>query len=412
MSLSAVTVRSLKPTERTTKHYDGQGLFLEIPPSGSKRWRFRYTYGGKQRLISLGLYPAVALSEARRARDDARTLLTRGIDPSAERQARKASTTDSANSLEAVAREWLAEVHSQQVVESHADRNRRRLEMYIFPKLGAHPIDAIEPPALLAILRDVEKTGGRETARRIRTLCSQIWRYAIATMRATRDVAADLRGALAMPTVRRHQPALLTPESVSALLCAMDTYRGQPATRAALKLSALLFVRPGELRRMEWNSVDPQAGTWSYQPSKRGRPMLTPLPRQAIAILEEMASLSGKDRFIFPSARGRGRPMSENTVNGALHRLGFKDEMTAHGFRAMALTMLVERLGYPQAQVEMQLGHAVKDANGHAYNRMTWFEQRRDMLQAWADYLDVLKKSASNRKGGLPGISDGTEPSA
>lgn len=203
-----------------------------------------------------------------------------------------------------------------------------------------------------------------------------------------------------MPTVSRHQPALLAPDSVSMLLRAMDTYRGHPETRAALKLSALLFVRPGELRRMEWNSVDLQAGTWSYQPSKRGRPLLTPLPQQAIAILEDMATLSGKDRFIFPSARGRGRPMSENTVNGALHRLGFKDEMTAHGFRAMALTMLVERLGYPQTHVEMQLGHAVKDANGHAYNRMTWFDQRRDMLQVWADYLDVLRKSASNQGSG------------
>ena len=394
MPLNAITVRNLKASAKPTKHYDAAGLYLEVTPKAAKLWRLRYRLGGKQRLLSLGKYPAVSLAEARKARDEANALLAAGVDPSMERKARKAATSEQAGTLEAIAREWLATVHAPSVVPKHYSRNVRRLEKHIFPKLGNRPVAEIEPPILLEVLRAVVDQSGAETAGRIRTMLSQVWRYAIATSRATRDVAADLRDALPRAEVR-HQPAITDPAQVAGLLRAIDGYLGQPTTVAALKLSAMLFVRPGELRTMQWADVDLDAATWNYRPSKDGRPLLTPLPRQAVALLAELEPVTGRQPWVFPSLHGRGRPMSENTVNAALRRMGYADTMTAHGFRAMARTILEEHLGFAPNVIEMQLGHAVRDANGRAYNRTTLLAERRAMLAQWADYLDSLAADSS-----------------
>ena len=258
--------------------------------------------------------------------------------------------------------------------------------------LGRRPVAEVTPTELLEALRRVERVGHLETAHRVRTLCGQVFRYAVATGRADRDIAADLRDALRAPETKHHA-AITEPADFGALLPAMEGYGGQPATRAALWLSALLFVRPGELRKAEWEDFDLDAAEWHFSPSKSGQPFVIPLPKQAVATLREMEILSGKGRYVFPSARGRGRAMSEATVNAALQRMGYipKDVMTAHGFRATARTMLVEHLDFPPEYVEQQLGHAVRDATGRAYNRTTYLKQRREMLQVWADHLDSLR---------------------
>jgi len=400
--LTDAEIRSLKSREKPFKRHDEKGLYIDVPVRGSKRWRFKYEFSGKEKLISLGTYPEVGLKAAREARDAARDRLRNGIDPSAHRQALKRSQARAGdNSFEVVAREWWDEVHKKNAVASHADRNLRRLELYVFPKMGRRVIGEIEPPDVLEVLHTIENAGKSETAHRTKTIISQVCRYAIATGRASRDPTTDLRGLLASPETRHH-PAITEPDELPALLRAIDGYGGYPPTVAALKLSTLIFVRPGELRSLEWSRIDFDENTLDYLASKHSRQtnggkssgpirVLIPLPRQAVDILLEMQSLSGDDRFVFPSARGKGRPMSENTVNAALHRMGYKDQMSAHGFRATARTILEERLHYDPRYIEMQLGHQVRDANGRAYNRTTFLEQRREMLQAWADYVDDLR---------------------
>ncbi|AHE97177.1 tyrosine-type recombinase/integrase [Thioalkalivibrio paradoxus] len=396
MPLTDAEIRALKPGERPFKRYDEHGLFIEVPPFGALRWRFRYKFAGKAKLMSLGTYPAVRLKAARTARDDARDLLRKGIDPSTRRQAEKrAQARAGQRSVEAVAREWFEAVHQKAVVATHSGRNLRRLERYVFPKIGRRAIGEIEPSDVLALLRGIEKAGKLETGHRVKTLLGHVFRYGIATGRAKRDPTADLKGLLASAETRHH-PAVTDPSELPGLLRAIDGYTGYPPTVAALKLSALLFVRPGEMRTMEWASLRLDAAEWNYRPSKGGIPLLVPLPTQAVEILRELQPLTGLGTYVFPSARGRGRPMSENTVNAALHRMGYKDQMSAHGFRAMARTILVERLGWDERYVEMQLGHAVRDANGRAYNRVTFLDQRREMLQSWADYLDGLRDPAAN----------------
>ncbi len=395
--LSAVAVKAATFQGRGAKLFDGGGLYLHVQRSGNY-WRLKYRYHGKEKLLALGVYPEVGLQDARRGRDEARELLSQGVDPSAHRRARRtASARASADTMEALAREWWESVHRHRVVSSHADRNLRRLEMHVFPMLGRRPIAEISSWELLEALRRVQQIGHVETAHRVCTLCGQVFRYAVATGRAERDISADLRGAL-LPAETEHHPAILEPAEIAALLRAIDAYGGQPATRGALRLAPLLFVQPGELRRAEWDDFDLDAAAgaeWQYTPSKGGNPLVVPLPRQVVTILREMESLSGRGRYVFPSVRGKGRPMSENTVNAALHRLGYKDVMTGHGFRAMARTVLVERLNYPAEYVEQQLAHAVRDPLGRAYNRTTYLEQRREMLQAWADYLEGLQQDGA-----------------
>ena len=388
--LSAVEVEAARYEGKPRKLFDGGGMFLHVTDKG-KYWRLKYRIDGKEKLVSLGVFPDVGLKRARRKREDARRAVAAGIDPSAQRKAEKAAGRKmAADTFEAVAREWWAKVHRGRVVPAHASRNLRRLERHIFPDLGRLPVRKMTASQLLTALRRIEQTGRVETAHRVRTLCGQVLRYAVATERADRDVAADLRDAL-QATRTRHLPALVDPEALGGLLRAIEAYGGEAATVAALKLAPLLFARPGELRKMRWEDVNLDAGTWDYQPGKGGDPMVTPLPLQAVAILKEMHERTGPEGYVFPSNRGRGRPLSENTLNAALRYMGHGGEMTAHGFRAAARTILVERLAVPAEWVEMQLGHAVKDANGRAYNRTTFLEQRREMLQTWADYLGRLQ---------------------
>ena len=385
-------VSKAKPQPKPYKLADGGGLFLLVDPNGGRYWRLAYRYAGKQKAIGLGVYPAVTLADARAKRDAAKALLANGTDPSAARQASKReAVTDAANTFEAVARAWHDRIHSTAVVESHAGRNLRRLELYLFPVIGKRPIGEITPGELLAALQRIENRGTIETARRVRTLAGQIFRYAIRSGRAARDVAADLKDALQTPTVTHHA-AITDPEKIGPLLRAIDGYTGQGlVVTAALRLAPLLFVRPGELRTAEWADFRLDAAEWDYKPSKGGLPMTFPLSTQAVAILRDLHTYTGSGRYLFPNTRGKGRPISDMTLNAALDRMGYRGEMRAHGFRAMARTVLAERLGFPLEVIEMQLAHAVKDANGRAYNRTTYLEQRRAMMQSWADYLDGLK---------------------
>ncbi|WP_445005480.1 tyrosine-type recombinase/integrase [Halomonas mongoliensis] len=394
--LSATAVRNAKPREKPYKLSDGGGMYLEVTPKGGTYWRLKYRHNGKEKRLALGVYPETSLAQAREQRDEARRQLAQGIDPSAARQAEKrASKIAAANTFAAVAEEWLVDVHHKKVVADHYRHDRRRLELHLLPALGRRPLAEITAGELLDALRKIERQGKLETAKRVRTLASLIFRYAIATERADRDPAADLKGALRSPQVKHHA-AITEPEEIAKLMRAIYAYGGEPVTLAALKLSAFVFVRPGELRQAEWQAMDLEAGTWSFTPSKNAAPLIVPLPSQAVEILTELHDLTGRGRYVFPGARSRERPMSENAITAALAGMGYKGRMTAHGFRAMARTVLEERLGYPPAIIEQQLAHTVKDANGRAYNRTAHLEQRKEMLQSWADYLDALRDGSDN----------------
>ncbi|RTL30693.1 MAG: DUF4102 domain-containing protein [Burkholderiales bacterium] len=403
-TLDAKTVQNAKSGEKPQKLFDGGGLYLLIQPTGGKLWRLKYRFGGKEKLVSLGTYPEIGLKEARERRDKARQDLAQGIDPSAKRKAEKTSRAAAAtNSFEAVAREWHLTIHTPKVSTAHASRTLVRLEQDVFPWLGALPVPNITPPQLLETMRRIEARGAIETAHRALQACGQVFRYAIATGRAERNPAADIQGAL-KPVLVQHMPAITDPKRVGELLRSIEAYRGLPVTRAALQLAPLVFVRPGELRQAEWAEFDLDGALWRI-PSTRmkrtkaqkavGQPHLVPLPRQAVEVLRELHPLTGHGRYVFPSLRGGARPMSDNAVLSALRRMGYpKDEMTGHGFRAMARTMLAERLGIDEAVIEAQLAHSVKDSLGRAYNRTEFVEQRRAMLQTWADHLDSLRKGA------------------
>ena len=394
--LTAKEVAAARYEGKPRKLFDGGGMFLHVTDKG-KYWRLKYRLNGKEKLVSLGVYPGVGLRDARQKREDARRAVAVGIDPSVQRKAeRAAGKRVAADTFEAVAREWWEGVHRGQVVPKQSSNNLRRLEKYIFPYLGRFPVSKVTASELLVALRRIEHMGRIETAHRVRALCGKVFRYAVATERADRDVATDLKDALQGTGTPKHHPALVDPESLGGLLRAIEAYAGEPATVAALKLAPLLFARPGELRKMRWEDVDLDAGTWDYQPGKGGAPMVTPLPRQAVAILREMYEQTGPEGYVFPSNRGRDRPLSENTLNAALRYMGHGGKMTAHGFRATARTILAERLNVPAEWIEMQLGHAVRDANGRAYNRTQWLDQRCEMLQTWADYLDNLQEGNWN----------------
>lgn len=408
MPLTDTQIKKARAADKPVRLYDERGLYLELRPTAdgntSKWWRLKYRFDGKEKLLSLGTYPEVGLAAARTKRDGAREQVAAGIDPSEARKAQKASrTAEVENSFEAVAREWHAIIHKQKVSEGHAERTLVRLQQDVFPWLGPRPIAEITAPELLGVLRRIEARGVIETAHRAKQACGQVFRYAIATGRASRDPTPDLRDALTPVTVE-HMPAITDPKRVGELLRAILSYKGHPVTRAALQLAPLVFVRPGELRKAEWAEFDLDAADWRI-PSERlkrtkqdkatGAPHLVPLPRQAVAILRELQPLTDYSRYVFPSLRTKERPMSDAAVLAALRRMGFpKDEMTGHGFRAMARTMLAERLNVDEAVIEAQLAHAVKDSLGRAYNRTEFAAQRRTMLQQWADYLDKLRDGA------------------
>lgn len=410
-------IRSIKPGDPRKRLNDGDGLYLRLfVKGGAHGWRLDYTHNGVRKNLSLGTYPDTGLSLARKKADEARRLLSESKDPSDVRKAAKAAAADKrqaqaladaglppADSFEAVAREWLGKVHGAKVSDGHADRTRIRLEQDVFPWLGRRPVGSIKPSEVLACLRRVEDRGAIETAHRVKQACGQVFRYAVATGKygCEQDPSAALREALT-PIQARHHAAITDPKRVGELLRACDDYKGHPTTRAALGLAPLTFQRPGELRHAEWAEIDLDAALWTI-PSERmkrtkqgkatGPAHLVPLSRQAVAILTDLQPLTGAGRFVFPSMRSKDRPMSDAAVLAALRRMGFpKDEMTGHGWRATARTMLDERVGVDVAVIEAQLAHSVGDSLGRAYNRTEHLDQRRTMMQTWADYLDRLRR--------------------
>jgi integrase len=385
-----------KPEEKTYKLNAGDGLFLEVTPSGSKRWRLRYFFASKEKMLSLGLYPAVGLQEAREARDAARKLIAQGRDPSEHRkEEREATKQAAANSFEAIANEWLG----RQTDKADTTQSKGRwLLQFAIDEFGHRPISEVTAPMVLTACRKLENEGKLETARRIKTKCGQVFRYAVATGRAERDPTPDLRGALKTPVVQ-HRAAITEPKAVGQLLRDIDQYGGQFTTLCALKLAPLVFIRPGELRAAKWADIDLDAALWSYTPPKtRNQTQLEhiiPLSTQAVAILRELHQLTGRHSYVFHSW-GKDGYMSEAAVLNALRRMGYgKDEMTGHGFRAMARTILDEVLGYRIELIEQQLAHKVADMHGRAYNRTKHLPERTKMMQAWADYLDKLKAGAA-----------------
>jgi integrase len=393
MSLTDLVIRNAKPREKAYKLGDGRGLYLLVEPNGSKLWRFKYRFVGKVRKLSLGAYPEVPLALARERQLEARRLIGQNVDPlEQKKQDKRAARVASAHSFEAVGREWFLKFSATWAV-SHSSKVLLRLDNNLFPWLGSRPISSLEADEILETLRRVEARGALETAHRCLAYCGQIFRYAIATGRARRNPAADLRGALP-PARGKHLASITNPEGIGELLRAIDGYHGNERTRCALRLAPLTFVRPGELRHAEWSEVDFDAAEWRIpgDKMKMDQPHLIPLSRQAIEILRSLQALTGSGRYLFHCERSKSRPMSDNTVNGALRRLGYTgDEMTGHGFRAMARTVLDEVLGYRVEWIEHQLAHTVKDPNGRAYNRTAFREGRKEMMQGWADYLDRLR---------------------
>ena len=395
MPLTNTTIRNAKPSNKAVRLADGGGLYLEVAPAGGKWWRLKYRFNGKEKRISLGVYPDVGLKEARERRDAARKQLAAGIDPGEARKAQKATRAAlDTDSFEAVAREWFAKF-SPNWVASHSDRILRRLERDIFPWIGATSIANVAAPELLQVLRRIENRGAVETAHRALQNCGQVFRYAVATGRAARDPSADLRGAL--PPVReKHYPSITDPKEIGNLLRAMDGYEGSFITKCALRLAPLVFVRPGELRRAEWLEIDLDGAEWRIPAEKMKLRQIhvVPLSNQAVAVLRELHPLTGTGRYVFPGVRTNSRPMSENTVNAALRRLGYaKNEMTGHGFRSMASTLLNEQ-GWNRDAIERQLAHSERDSVRAAYNYAEHLDVRRQMMQAWADFLDGLETGA------------------
>ena len=384
--LTDTTIRAAKPADKPFKLFDGGGLFLLVTPAGGRLWRLKYRHGGKEKGLAFGAYPVITLKAARERAIDARRLLADGVDP-----AQAKAKTAGAHSFETIAREWHAKF-APTWTAAHGARIITRLELNVFPWIGARPVGEITAPELLAVLRRIEARGRLETAHRAHQNCGTVFRYAVATGRAERDPSGDLRGALP-PATKRHHAAIVEPKAVAELLRAVDSYTGSLVTACALKLAPLVFVRPGELRRAEWAEIDLDAAEWRIPAAKmKMREAHTvPLSRQAVAILRELQPLTGRGQYVFSGARSADRPMSENTVNAALRRLGYdKDTMTGHGFRSLASTILHEQ-GWPSDIIERQLAHAERNKIKAAYNRAQHLPERRRMMQAWADYLDGLR---------------------
>ena len=393
--LSDMKIQKAKSKDKAVTLFDGGGLFLLVTPSGGKLWRFKYRYDGKQKLLAFGSYPEISLFDARRRRDDARRLLANNVDPGAVRKAQKQAKVEETETVEVIAREWHEKFKSKWT-EGHALKIMRSLELDVFPWIGTRPIKDIKAPELLTVLRRVESRGVLEGAHRIRGICNMIFRYAVSTGRAERNPAQDLIGSL--PSAKeKHFAAITEPKKVAELLRAIDGYSGSYVVKLALQLSPLVFVRPGELRHMEWTEVDFDEALWSIpaEKMKMREPHLVPLSQQAIKILEEIRKLTGASKYAFPSGRTFDRPMSNNAILAALRRMGYtKDEMTPHGFRAMARTIIDEVLQVRPDFIEAQLAHRVSDPLGRSYNRTQHLNERRKMMQTWADYLDGLKAGA------------------
>ena len=392
--LSDMKVQKAKSKDKSITLFDGGGLFLMVTPSGGKLWRFKYRFNRKEKKLAFGTYPEISLLDARKRRDEARSQIAHGIDPSVVRKAQKQANTEATETFEIIAREWFQKFLNTWK-ESHSKRIIGRLERDVFPFIGQTPISEIKAPELLAVLRRIEARGTFELAHRIRTICGQVFRYAVATGRAERDPATDLRGALT-PVQTINRAAITDPKKVGELLRAIDVYEGSFVVQCALKLAPLVFVRPGELRHAEWSEIDFENAEWNITATKMKmkEPHLVPLSKQAIEILTKLKELTGSGRYVFPG-RTSERPMSDNAILVALRNMGYaKDEMSGHGFRAMARTILDEVLQVRPDFIEHQLAHAVRDPNGRAYNRTAHLVERKKMMQIWADYLDGLKAGA------------------
>lgn len=394
MTLTDAKIRAAKPGPRTVKLSDGGGLQLWIEPNSAKRWRLAYRFSGSQKTLAIGVYPATGLREAREAREEAKRLLANGQDPAlVKKLAKAAKAMASANTFEAIAGELLEKKRR----EGKADRTMGKVEWLlglVRPALGPRPIAEITAPEVLAVLRGVESRGRHETARRLRATIGQVFRYAVATGRAEGDPTGALKGALTAPTVR-HRAAIIEPKAFGGLLRAIAGYEGAPETKAALELLPLTFVRPGELRAAEWSEFDLDAGVWaiSAEKMKMKRPHRVPLVPRVVAILRELQAITGGGKFLFPSVRSPARCMSENTINAALRRLGFeKDEMTGHGFRSAASSMLNESGLWNADAIERQLAHVDNDSVRRAYARADFWEERVRMMAWWADRCQEMRR--------------------
>jgi integrase len=394
MPLTDTAVRNAKPKDTPYSITDERGLSVQVQPSGGKWWRLRYRFEGKAKMLSLGTYPDVTLSKARERRESARKLLADGIDPGENRKAKKAAGQDAAsNSFAVLCHEWLKS-RVGQIQPAQIDKSQARLEKDVLPWIGKKPISSLTAPDVLAVMRRVDGRGARYTAHKIKSEISQIMRYAIATGRAERDPCPDLRGALPPPK-ETHRAAITAPKEVAELLRAMDGFAGTFTVKCALQLSPLLFVRPGELRKAKWAEIDLERAEWRYHVTKTKVDHLVPLATQAVATLRELHQLTGCREYVFPG-RDPKLPMSDAAINAALRRMGYdtKTEITGHGFRAMARTILAEELRIAPEVIEHQLAHKVSDALGTAYNRTKFIDDRVAMMQAWADYLEKLKAGA------------------
>ena len=389
--LTDTKLRTLKPRESAYRIADTNGLCIEVRPSGSKVWRYRYRHGGKPSIITMAEYPAMGLAEARAERDRLRARVRGGGSPAnAARIERATKMEQAAKTFGAIAAELLAKRAKEGLSPGSVKRERRLIEKDM-AVVSSMPITDVTAPLLLAALRKLERRGVVETAHRARSLAGRVFRYAIATGRAQVNPAADLVGALEQPQTK-HFASVTDPTKIGDLIQAMYSYRGSPVTVAALKLAPMCFVRPGELRKARWADIDLEASEWRFTASKTGTPHIVPLSSQAKEILEELQPLTKRSEFVFPGVRSAKRPMSENTINAALRYLGFDgNTITGHGFRAMARTVLDEVLGYRPDFIEHQLAHAVRDPLGRAYNRTAHLAERKKMMQAWASYLDKLR---------------------
>lgn len=417
MPLTDTAIRKAMPGPKTRKLSDGKGLYLELSPAGGRWWRLKYRIAGVEKRISLGTYPETSLKAAREKMEEARALVAQGIDPS---QARKAAKQEAAHqdeqaqreaqglplhgSFESVAREWF-DTRKDEWATTYAKKIFRRLEADVFPWLGKLPVPNITPPMVLDMLRKAENRGAIETAHRVLETCGQVFRFAVATGRIESNPARDLKDALRKPMVQ-HFAAITDPQRFGELLRAIDSYRGTPVVCAALRLMPLMLLRPGELRQAQWDELDLPAATWTVPAARMkrekvgkiyGKPHIVPLPRQAVAIFEALKPLTEHSPYVFRGERSAQRPMSDAAINAALRTLGFSaDEVTGHGFRASARTMIVERLGIAESVVEAQLAHSVRDNLGRAYNRTEFMQERVRMMQQWADYLDTLRGTPGN----------------
>lgn len=406
-ALTDAAIRNAKPAAKPVRLFDGGGLYLEVAPAGGKWWRLKYRFGGKEKRISFGVYPEVSLKDAREKRDVARKQLAQGIDPGEERKATKTIESGS-GSFEAVAREWQAKFAAAEWSETHSKNILSRLEKNVFPWLGSRAVGEITSPEIIKVFRMIEARGHLETLHRTLTNCGQVFRYAIATSRATVDPTYKMGEAFPKP-IKHHFSAITKPQDAAPLLRAIDEYQGTFVVKCALQLAPLFFLRPKELRLAEWSEFDLDRAEWVIpirrmkrtRRDKEANPKevhVVPLATQAVEILRQLFQFTGSGSLVFPSERGRNRAISDATLTNALRRMGYgKDEMHIHGFRAMARTMLRQNLGMKLEWIERQLSHAVDDPLGRAYDRTTFLPERHKMMQEWADYLDRLKTEKADK---------------